>query len=146
MDLTSSSSDEETEHEAKQSVSTPNTRKRRRSVDNKIERIVKRAKISKQDTSRLYMESSNNSNTLGIHQNGNSRNVTFRTWSCHDTLAWLFAIGFEEYVPIIEKSWIEDDIDGETLPELDHDDLKRMGIKKLLHRKRLLQKIHDFTS
>ena len=92
------------------------------------------------------MESSNTSNTLGIHQNGNSRNVTFRTWSCHDTLAWLFAIGFEEYVPIIEKSWIEDDIDGETLPELDHDDLKRMGIKKLLHRKRLLQKIHDFTS
>lgn len=70
----------------------------------------------------------------------------WRFWRKEDTLAWLFAVGFETYVPIISRNWMEEDVDGQTLPELDLDDLKRLGILKLLHRKQLLQKIDLLTS
>ena len=51
--------------------------------------------------------------------------------------AWLRALGLERY----EQVFRENDVDGELLPELGEEDLEKLGVTSLGHRKKLLKAI-----
>ncbi len=55
--------------------------------------------------------------------------------------AWLNHLGLGQYA----EAFGANDIDGETLPNLDGDDLKELGIASLGHRKKVLAAIDRLT-
>ncbi len=58
-----------------------------------------------------------------------------------DVEAWLSDLGLGQYA----EAFGANDIDGETLPSLDGDDLKELGVTSLGHRKKLLAAIEQLS-
>ena len=54
-----------------------------------------------------------------------------------DITAWLSRLGLEQY----EQAFRENDIDAEVLPELTAEDLIRVGVTSIGHRRKLLAAI-----
>jgi hypothetical protein len=56
-----------------------------------------------------------------------------------DVRRWLDSLGFDQYADLFE----ENAVDWATLPELDHDLLKEVGVKAVGHRVAILKAIQS---
>jgi len=64
------------------------------------------------------------------------------SWTTEQVGKWVKAAGFPEY----EKSFIDNDVTGDVLVELNHDILKEMGIISTGKRVKLLKHIEDLKA
>jgi len=64
------------------------------------------------------------------------------TWTTEQVGKWVKAAGFPEY----EKSFVDNDVTGDVLIELNHDILKEMGVISTGKRVKLLKHIEDLKA